>query len=88
MKEQDASRRGFWYEALRATTLGWEVALPIFGGVLSGYYLDRWLETGHVFTLGLLIFGLGVSVYNIWRVIQWWEVRQKHESPQQKDEEG
>lgn len=80
-----ASRQGFWPQALRAMTLGWELALPIFGGVLAGYYLDRWLETGPIFTLGLLMFGLSVSVYTIWCVVRRWEARQETAQPQ--DEE-
>lgn len=87
MKERDAaSKHGFWYEALRATTLGWELALPIFGGVLAGYYLDRWLETGHTFTLGLLMLGLGVSIYNVWRVVRRWESRQNQETKPEEEQ--
>ncbi len=66
-----------WREALRLTTLGWELALPIFGGVLAGYSLDRWLGTRPTFTLGLLTLGLGASVYNLWRVIQRLDAQQK-----------
>lgn len=72
--------REMWREALRLTTLGWELALPIFGGVLVGYYLDRWLAMRPIFTLGLLTLGLGVSVYNLWRAIQRLDARQKQGS--------
>jgi ATP synthase protein I len=61
------SKYDFWREALRATSLGWELALPIFGGVLIGYYLDRWLGTGHVLTLGLLFLGVVAGFYNVLR---------------------
>jgi ATP synthase protein I len=66
-----------WREALTATTLGWELALPIFGGVLLGYYLDRWLGTGHIFTLGLMVFGVGAGFYNISRFSQRFESRRR-----------
>lgn len=56
-----------WREAIRASSLGWELALPIFMGVLSGYYLDRWLGTGHIFTLGLLGMGVFAGFYTVWR---------------------
>lgn len=62
--------RIFWREALRATTLGWDMAIPIFGGVLVGYLLDRVLGTDYIFTLGLLMMGIFVSYYNIARFIQ------------------
>ena len=60
----------FWREALRATTLGWDLAIPIFGGVLIGYLLDRLLGTDYIFTLGLLMMGIFVSYYNLARFIQ------------------
>jgi len=66
-----------WREALRLTTLGWELALPIFGGVLAGYFLDRELATQPTFTLGLLALGLSASIYNLWRIIQKFDAEQK-----------
>ncbi|MBN1265317.1 MAG: AtpZ/AtpI family protein [Anaerolineales bacterium] len=59
-----------WREALRAMSLGWDLAIPIFGGVLLGNMLDRWLGTGHIFTLGLLMLGVMTAYYNLGRVIQ------------------
>ncbi len=59
--------RGLGEELIRATSLGWDLALPIFLGVLLGHYLDRWLETGYVFTVGLLFLGAASGFYNVWR---------------------
>jgi F0F1-type ATP synthase assembly protein I len=59
-----------WREALRATSLGWDLALPIFGGVLVGYLLDRALSTTYVFTLGLLFLGIAAGFYNVLRSIR------------------
>lgn len=59
-----------WREAILATSLGWDLAVPIIGGTLIGYFLDKWLQTGHVFTLGLLFLGIIVSYYNLWRFIR------------------
>ena len=59
--------RTFAREAVRASTLGWELAFPIFLGVLVGHYLDRWLETGYVFTVGLMFLGVFAGFYNLWR---------------------
>ena len=67
MKQRE---REMWREALRATSLGWDLALPIFGGVLVGYFLDRSLGTTYLFTLGLLLFGIGTGFYNVLRSIQ------------------
>jgi len=62
--------RQMWREALRASSLGWDLALPIFGGVLVGYVLDRSLGTTYLFTLGCLLFGIGTGFYNVLRSIQ------------------
>ncbi len=80
-EKPDRPLSGFWYEALRYTTLGWELALPIFGGVLAGYYLDLWLDSAPTYTLGLLVAGLGISAYNIWHAIQRLDARNKQSPP-------
>lgn len=59
-----------WAESLRALSLGWDMAIPIFGGVLIGQFLDRKLGTVHIFTIGLLFFGISISYYNLWKFIQ------------------
>lgn len=71
-KKDDDEKTGasLWREALLATTLGWDLAVPIIAGTLAGYFLDKWLATGHTFTLGLLFLGIVVSYYNLWRFIQ------------------
>jgi ATP synthase protein I len=67
LKKQD---RDIWREALRATSAGWDLALPIFGGVLIGYLLDRLLNTRYIFTLGFLVLGIAAGYYNLIRSIQ------------------
>jgi len=64
-----------WRDSLVAISAGWDLALPIFGGVLLGHYLDRWLGTGHIFTLGLLVLGVGIGYYNLARLIRRLEQR-------------
>jgi len=72
MNEQNDDRVWFavWCKALVVMSLGWDLAIPIFGGILLGYYLDRWLMTGHVFTVGLLALGTVVSFYNLLRFVR------------------
>ena len=62
--------RDLWRESIRATVLGWDLALPIFMGVLAGYFLDKWLGTVYIFTIGLLVAGIAIGYYNIGRFIQ------------------
>lgn len=64
-------------ETARASTLGWELALPIFIGVLLGYFLDRQLGTKYTFTIGLLVAGIGAGFYNIWSFTSRIDARQK-----------
>jgi ATP synthase protein I len=64
-----------WREALRATSLGWDLALPIFAGVLVGYALDRALGTTYILTLGLLFLGIATGFYNVVRSIRRMEER-------------
>lgn len=66
-----------WREAVVAMSLGWDLAVPIFGGVLLGHFLDRWLGTGYVFTLGLLMLGVATGYYNVARFIQRVEIRER-----------
>jgi F0F1-type ATP synthase assembly protein I len=68
--EDDGAWPSLWREAMVAMSLGWDLAIPIFGGVLLGYALDRWIGTRYVFTIGLLFAGIGVSYYNLARFIQ------------------
>lgn len=71
MKKSDRNAwSGAWRESLAATSVGWDLAAPIFGGVLLGHFLDRWLDTGYVFTLGLLVLGIGTGFYNVARAIR------------------
>ncbi len=59
-----------WRDARVAMSLGWDLALPIFGGALLGHFLDRWLQTGYIFTLGLLVLGIGIGFYNVAQTIR------------------
>ncbi len=54
-------------ETARASTLGWDLALPIFIGVLLGYYLDRQLGTIILFSVLLSMAGFGGGVFLVYR---------------------
>lgn len=71
-----------WREAIAATSLGWDLALPIFGGALLGHLLDRRLDTGYVFTLGLIVLGIFTGFYNVARSIQRVEARERQRARQ------
>lgn len=75
-------------EMARASTLGWDLALPIFMGVLLGYYLDRQLGTRYTFTIGLLMVGIGAGFYNIWSFTSRIDARQKRLREKRRAEEA
>jgi F0F1-type ATP synthase assembly protein I len=88
MNRRDGDEWGdAWRDALAATSLGWDLALPIFGGVLLGHWLDGRLGTGYVFTLGLLVLGIGAGFYNVARSIQCVEARERQRASR-KDKAG
>lgn len=79
--------REIWREALRATSAGWDLALPIFAGVLIGYLLDRLLNTRYIFTLGFLILGIATGYYNLLRSIQRLDRRSCRKAAREEEEE-
>lgn len=52
------------------TSLGWLIAMPIAGGIVAGWLLDRWLDTGHFWALTLLGAGICVSALEMYLVIR------------------
>ena len=82
MKRQN---RDIWREALRATSAGWDLALPIFAGVLIGYLFDRLLNTRYVFTLGFLLLGVATGYYNLIRSIRRLDRRSRRKAAREKE---
>ncbi len=54
---------------LRASSIGWEIALPIVAGPVIGYFLDQRFDKGVLFTLILLGVGILIAVMNVMRFI-------------------
>ena len=68
------------------TSLGWELALPIFGGVLLGYQIDRILiGSKYTFTIFLLLTGIVVGYYNLYKLIELEMLRTKIEKSKFED---
>jgi predicted F0F1-ATPase subunit len=75
------------YNNLALTSIGWELALPIFGGLLTGYFIDRRLDTGFTFTLILLIVGVLIGYYSLYKYIEL-EILRKKASENRKEKKG
>lgn len=67
---EEKNKKKFSVKGIGLTALGWEIALPIFGGVILGHYLDRLLNTTYQFTLSLLGLGIFIGYYNIYKRIE------------------
>jgi F0F1-type ATP synthase assembly protein I len=67
---ESAKNKSKTYKNISLTSLGWELALPIFGGVFIGYQLDQVLiKTRYLFTISFLIIGIIVGYYNLYKLI-------------------
>lgn len=85
--DKDSVWRSAWADALRATSIGWDLGLPICGGAVLGHYLDRRLGTGYTMTMGLLVLGIIVGFYNAGRKIQHEIERDRYRAEQEREEE-
>ena len=53
-----------------ASSIGIAMVLAIFGCLLLGVYLDRKFDSGNVFTLMLLMVGIGAGFRNLYVLIK------------------
>lgn len=56
---------------LRASSIGWEISLPIVAGPVVGYFIDRRFDSGVTYTLIFLGIGLAIGVWNLVRFISY-----------------
>ena len=59
----------FWRYLGLVGSVGWGVVVPMLVGVALGRLIDRKAGTAYEWTLGLLVFGLAVGCYNVWRMV-------------------
>ncbi len=56
----------FWQLVAQASMLGWNLVVPIVGGVLLGRYLDDMCGKEFTWTLSLLLMGVAVALNNLY----------------------
>lgn len=84
----DSKTKGFLKD-IPFTSLGWELAFPIFAGTFLGYQVDRYIiGENYTFTLILLFFGIIAGYYSLYRVIELEMLRAKIAKRQSKSENG
>ncbi|PLX96596.1 MAG: magnesium transporter [Desulfuromonas sp.] len=52
------------------SSVGISLVAAILIGLAMGYYLDQWLETGHIFTLIMMGFGIVSGFRNVYILTQ------------------
>ena len=66
---KDNQTTRFWERAVTMLGLVWNLVLPIVGGALLGYYLDRHVGHGVAWTVGLLTVGVAIALYNLYHFL-------------------
>lgn len=60
-----------YFSALQiASQLGFVLVIPLAGGALLGQFLDKKFGTSPKMTLSLIVFGLIVSLYSLYKIIK------------------
>ncbi len=85
--KKDPEKKSSLLKAISLTSLGWEMAIPIFVGVLIGSRLDIWFNTTYTFTIVLLILGIMIAYYNLYRHIELEMLRTKSAKQKKQEEE-
>ncbi|HTO71766.1 MAG TPA: AtpZ/AtpI family protein [Myxococcota bacterium] len=52
----------------RSAEAAWEASLSVVVGAFLGFFLDRWLGTGPVFTIALLVLGMVAGFRRLMRL--------------------
>ncbi len=87
MKKGAGNSKQALIKDIHLMSLGWELALPIFAGALIGYLVDRQFNTQYFFSIGLLVLGIGIGYYNIYKYIEIEHLRLKSSSKRTPPEE-
>lgn len=86
--QNNAKSKGFLKD-VPFTSLGWELAFPIFAGTFLGYQIDRHIVgKNYTFTLILLIFGIIAGYYSLYKVIELEMLKAKIAKRQSGSEKG
>lgn len=72
---------------INLTALGWELAIPIFGGAFLGYKLDQHFSTSYIFTIVFLLAGISIGYFGLYKLIEIENLRLKV-SRHDKDQKG
>lgn len=60
-------KKKIWLGLGLVGALGWMIVIPLMAGLWTGRWLDRLLQTHPTFTLSLMLIGLFIGGYSVWR---------------------
>ena len=66
VREGDTS---FWQSVGVMGTIGWSVSAPMVLGIFLGRWIDRQVDSAHVFTIFCLLCGLITGCVTAWRIV-------------------
>lgn len=66
--EENSEKNRFLEGLELASDLGFTIAIPIVAGAVLGSFLDNKLNTSPKLTLSLIMLGLFISLYNIYKL--------------------
>jgi len=58
-----------WRTLAVATSLAWNIVIPIVGGALLGRYIDDHLGEEYMWTITLIFAGTLISFYNLYHLL-------------------
>ena len=86
MNEASSSKKKRLIGDFVKTSLGWELALPIFGGAFLGYQIDRASSSQIAFTLIFTLVGIAVGYYSLVRHIEFEMLRLKVQKKRERED--
>jgi len=61
--------RSLWQTVAVATSLAWNIVVPIVGGALLGRYIDDHVGEEYMWTITLLFGGTFIAFYNLYQML-------------------
>ena len=59
----------FWQSVGLMGTIGWTVTIPMLAGIFLGRWIDKRLDSAHVFMLFCMLVGLVIGCITAWRIV-------------------
>ena len=66
---QGEAAKEFFRSISLVTQIGLTMVITIGVGFAAGFYVDRWLDTSHIFLIVGILFGIGAAFWNVYRIL-------------------